>query len=210
MRRMRKSLDGRCQMPDTYVILFAVLLLGFIATYIMPSGTFERETIDGVERVIPNTYESTDVEALGFLDFFNAIQMGMVQSADIIFLILFTGGMFEIIERSGALKGSISRAIKLTRNNEFWLITVVCTIFAVTGAVGAVANAVIAFVVVGVIIARALKLDPIVAVAITFGANFVGFSVGFMNPYTLGIAQDIAELPLFSGALLRIIFLSLC
>lgn len=196
---------SRWQMPDTYVILFAVLLLGFIATYIMPSGTFERETIDGVERVIPNTYESTDVEALGFLDFFNAIQMGMVQSADIIFLILFTGGMFEIIERSGALKGSISRAIKLTRNNEFWLITVVCTIFAVTGAVGAVANAVIAFVVVGVIIARALKLDPIVAVAITFGANFVGFSVGFMNPYTLGIAQDIAELPLFSGALLRII-----
>lgn len=196
---------SRWQMPDTYVILFAVLLVGFIATYIMPSGTFERETIDGVERVIPNTYEQTDVEALGFLDFFNAIQMGMVQSADIIFLILFTGGMFEIIERSGALKGSISRAIKLTRNNEFWLITVVCTIFAVTGAVGAVANAVIAFVVVGVIIARALKLDPIVAVAITFGANFVGFSVGFMNPYTLGIAQDIAGLPIFSGALLRII-----
>lgn len=196
---------SRWQMPDTYVILFAVLLLGFIATYIMPSGTFERESIDGVERVVPNTYQQTDVESLGFLDFFNAIQMGMVQSADIIFLILFTGGMFEIIERSGALRGSISRAIKMTHNNEFWLITVVCTIFAVTGAVGAVANAVIAFVVVGVIIARALKLDPIVAVAITFGANFVGFSVGFMNPYTLGIAQDIAELPLFSGALLRIV-----
>lgn len=195
----------RWSMPDTYVILFLVLLFGFIATYILPSGMFERETIDGVERVIANTYQHTEVANLGFLDFFYAIQMGMVQSADIIFLVLFTGGMFEIIERSGALRGVIHRAVDLTRGNEFWLIAVVSTIFALVGAVGAVANAVIAFVVIGIIIARTLKLDAIVAVAITFGANFVGFSVGFINPYTLGIAQDIADLPLFSGMVLRII-----
>lgn len=199
-----KKKKSRWQMPDTYVILFAVLLLGYMAAFVVPSGTFERETIDGVERVVPNTYQQTDGETLGILEIFNAIQMGMVQSADIIFLILFVGGMFEVIERSGALRGAINQAIKMTRNNEFWLIAVVCTIFAFTGAVGAVANAVIAFVVVGIIIARALKLDPIVAVAITFGANFVGFSVGFMNPYTLGIAQDIAGLPIFSGMGLRI------
>lgn len=61
-------------------------------------------------------------------------------------------------------------------------IAVVSTLFALGGAVGAVANAVIAFVVIGVIIARMLKLAPIVAVAITFGANFAGFNVGFINP----------------------------
>lgn len=195
----------RWEMPDTYVILFLVLLFGFVATYILPSGTFERETIDGVERVVPNTYQETDNETLGFLDFFHAIQMGMVESADIIFLVLFTGGMFEIIEHSGALRGVIHRAVHMTRGNEFWLIAIVSTIFALAGAVGAVANAVIAFVVIGVIIARTLKLDAIVAVAITFGANFAGFSIGFINPYTLGIAQDIADLPLFSGMLFRII-----
>ncbi|MCG1029150.1 YfcC family protein [Virgibacillus halodenitrificans] len=197
--------QNKWQMPDTYVILFFVLLLGFLATYVLPSGLFERETIDGVERVIPNTYHGTDTAPLGFFDFFYAIQMGMVESADIIFLVLFTGGMFEIIERSGALNGAIHRAVHITRGNEFWLIAIVSAIFALTGAVGAVANAVIAFVMVGVIIARTLKLDPIVAVAITFGANFAGFSVGFINPYTVGIAQDIAGLPLFSGMVLRII-----
>ncbi|WP_010651260.1 YfcC family protein [Oceanobacillus massiliensis] len=190
-------------MPDTYVILFLVLLAGFAATYIVPSGTFERETIDGVERIVPDTYVQTEGSPMGILDIFNAIQTGMVESADIIFLVLFTGGMFEIIERSGALRGAINRAVKLTRGNEFWLIVVVSTIFALAGAIGAVANAVIAFVVVGVIIARTLRLDPIVAVAITFGANFAGFSVGFINPYTLGIAQEIADLPIFSGAVLR-------
>lgn len=195
----------RWRMPDTYVILFTVLLLGFLATYILPSGSFDREVVDEVERVIPDTYSQTEGETLGFLDFFYSIQKGLVDSADIIFLILVTGAMFEIIEKSGALRGVIHRAVEKTKGNEFWLIAVISTIFALAGAVGAVANAVIAFVMVGVIVARTLRLDPIVAVAITFGANFAGFSVGFINPYTLGIAQDIADLPIFSGMLLRII-----
>ncbi|WP_026691420.1 YfcC family protein [Alteribacter aurantiacus] len=193
------------EMPDTYVILFLVLLAGFISTYLIPSGVFERETVDGVERVIPGTYTQTEGATLGLMDFFMAIQIGMIDSADIIFMVLFTGGAFEIIERSGALKGGINRAVDATRGKEFWMIATVSLLFALGGAVGAVANSVIAFVVIGIIIARTLKLDPIVAVAITFGANFAGFNVGFTNPYTVGIAQDIADLPLFSGALLRII-----
>ncbi|SDJ68895.1 YfcC family protein [Sediminibacillus albus] len=195
----------RWEMPDTYVILFLVLLAGVIATYLVPSGNFERETIDNVERVIPGTYTLTDGSVLGLMDIFTAIQMGMVQSADIIFMVLFTGGAFEIIERSGALRGAINSAVSITRGKEFWMIAIVSTLFALGGAVGAVANAVIAFVAIGVIIARMLKLDPIVAVAITFGANFAGFNVGFINPYTVGIAQNIADLPLFSGALFRVI-----
>ncbi|WP_067725796.1 YfcC family protein [Oceanobacillus damuensis] len=204
-----QSKKSRWEMPDTYVILFLVLLAGYIATFIIPSGAFDREVVNGVERVIPNTYQQEEGQTLGLLDIFNAIQTGMIQSADIIFMVLFTGGMFEIIERSGALRGAINRAVKVTRNNEFWLIAVVSLFFALTGAVGAVANSVIAFVVIGVIIARAMKLDPIVAVAITFGANFAGFSVGFINPYTLGVAQGIADLPIFSGMALRLIIFAL-
>ncbi|WP_232824252.1 MULTISPECIES: YfcC family protein [Paraliobacillus] len=205
MAKTKFDAHNRWQMPDTYVILFLVLLLGVVATYLIPSGSFEREMIDGVERVLPGTYSAVAGSNLGVMTLFNAIQMGMVQSADIIFMVLFTGGAFEIIERSGALKGAINRAVLLTRGREFWMIAIISTLFALGGAVGAVANAVIAFVVIGVIIARTLKLDPIVAVAITFGANFAGFNVGFINPYTVGIAQDIAGLPLFSGWLLRLV-----
>ncbi|WP_237417066.1 YfcC family protein [Halobacillus litoralis] len=193
------------EMPDTYVILFAVLLTAVIATYIVPSGSFERETIDGVERVVPNTYASVEGEPAGFMDIFLALQEGMVQSGGLIFLVLFAGGAFEVIERSGAIKGGILRAVDKTKGKEFWLIAIVSVLFALGGAVGAVANSVIPFVAIGVIIARALKLDAIVAVSITFGATFAGFNVGFLNPYTVGIAQSIADLPLFSGMALRII-----
>ncbi|WP_281657846.1 YfcC family protein [Halobacillus sp. Cin3] len=200
---MQHEKKRRWEMPDTYVILFAVLLAAAIATYFVPAGTFERETVDGVERVVPGTFSGADGSPAGFMDIFMALQEGMIQSAGMIFLVLFAGGAFEVVERSGAVKGGILRAVHLTRGKEFWLIAVVSTLFAIGGAVGVIANAVIPFVAIGVIIARALKLDAIVAVSITFGATFAGFNVGFLNPYTVGIAQSIADIPLFSGMALR-------
>ncbi|WP_095742946.1 YfcC family protein [Sediminibacillus massiliensis] len=193
------------EMPDTYVILFLVLLAAAVATYFVPAGSFEREVVDDVERVIPGTFSEVDGSAAGFMDIFLALQEGMIQSAGIIFLVLFAGGAFEVVERSGAIKGGIIRAVDKTRGKEFWLIAIVSLLFAIGGAVGAVANAIIPFVAIGLIIARGLKLDAIVAVSITFGATFAGFNVGFVNPYTVGIAQSIADIPLFSGMLYRII-----
>jgi uncharacterized ion transporter superfamily protein YfcC len=195
----------KLEMPDTYVILFIVLLLAAAATYFVPAGSFEREVVDGVERVVPNTYSETENDGTGFMDLFLALQNGMVESGGIIFLVLFAGGAFEIVERSGAIKGGIMRAVDKTRGKEFWLITIISILFSLGGAVGAVANSVIPFVAIGLIIARALRLDALIAVAITFGATFAGFNVGFLNPYTVGIAQTIAEVPIFSGMLLRVI-----
>lgn len=200
----RKS-KWKWEMPDTYVILLFVLLLAAAATYIVPAGTFEREVVEEVERVVPNTYSETEQNPTGFMDIFLALQSGMVQSGGLIFLVLFAGGAFEVVERSGAIKGGILRAVNKTRGKEFWLIALVSVLFALGGAVGAVANSIIPFVAIGLIIARALKLDAIVAVSITFGATFAGFNVGFLNPYTVGIAQSIADVPLFSGMLLRVV-----
>lgn len=191
--------------PDTYVILFAVLLFAVIATYLVPAGSFEREEVDGVSRVVADTFAYTQSNPAGIMDIFLSLQQGMVDSAAIIFLVLFAGGMFEVVERSGAIKAGLLAAIDRTQGKEFLLIAVVSTLFALGGAVGAVANSVIPFVAIGVMIARALRLDPIIAVAITFGATFAGFNVGFINPYTLGIAQTIAEVPMFSGIVFRVI-----
>jgi uncharacterized ion transporter superfamily protein YfcC len=202
---VKESKKKRFPAPDTYVILFIILLLAVLATYLVPGGTFEREVVDGVERVIPDTYTETESQPTGFMDIFLALQEGMVQSGGLIFLVLFAGGAFEIIERSGAIKAGILRAVDKTAGKEFWLIAIVCIMFSIGGASGLVANTVIPFVAIGLIIARALKLDPIIAVAITFGATFAGFNVGFINPYTLGIAQDLADVPLFSGMLFRVI-----
>ncbi len=142
----------RLEMPDTYVILFLVLVATAIATYFVPAGAFEREQVDGVERVVSGTYESTAQDPVGFMDVFMALQTGMVESAGLIFLVLFAGGMFEVVERSGAITGGIMSAVDKMRGREFLLIAVISILFALGGATGAVANSVIPFVAIGVMI----------------------------------------------------------
>ncbi|CEA02479.1 hypothetical protein BN1048_01729 [Jeotgalicoccus saudimassiliensis] len=197
------------EFPDTYVIVFLVLLIAVIATYIVPAGAFDREESDGVTTVVSGSYESSESSPAGFMDIFMSVQTGMVESAGLIFLVLFAGGMFEIINKSGAIHTGIYSAIDKMRGKEFLLIATIIVLFALGGAVGALANSVIPFVAIGVLLVKALKLDALVAVAITFNAAFIGFAAGFLNPYTVGIAHNIAELPLFSGMLFRLIAFTL-
>lgn len=193
------------EFPDTYVIVFAVLLIAVAATYIVPAGAFDREEADGVTTIVSGTYENVESKQAGFMDIFMSIQTGMVESAGLIFLVLFAGGMFEVINKSGAIHAGIYSAIDRMKGKEFLLITTIIIFFALGGAVGALANSVIPFVAIGVLLVKALKLDALVAVAITFNAAFIGFSAGFLNPYTVGVAHNIAELPLFSGMTFRLI-----
>lgn len=207
---MNKEIKKRkWEFPDTYVIVFLVLLIAVIATYIVPAGAFDREESDGVTTVVSGSYESTESSPAGFMDIFMSVQTGMVESAGLIFLVLFAGGMFEVINKSGAIHTGIYSAIDKMRGKEFLLIATIIVLFALGGAVGALANSVIPFVAIGVLLVKALKLDALVAVAITFNAAFIGFAAGFLNPYTVGIAHNIAELPLFSGMLFRLIAFTL-
>ena len=203
---MNKDLKKKkWEFPDTYVIVFVVLLLAVAATYIVPAGTFDRIENDGITTIVSGTYENVESAPAGFMDIFMSVQTGMVESAGLIFLVLFAGGMFEIINKSGAIHTGIYSAIDRMRGKEFLLIATIIILFALGGAVGALANSVIPFVAIGVLLVKALKLDAIVAVAITFNAAFIGFSAGFLNPYTVGVAHNISELPLFSGMTFRLI-----
>ncbi len=204
----KKTKQFKFTMPDTYVLLFIIVILAVGATYIIPAGEFERETVNNMTVVVSDSYHTVESNPASLFDIVLSFQKGMVQSGSIIFLILFMGGLIEVIESTGSIKAGVMKAIDKTKGNEFILIATISVIFAFAGAASIVAYSVIAFVSIGVIIARAMRLDPIVAVAITFGATFAGFNVGFVNPYTVGIAHNIAELPMFSGLLFRLVVFS--
>lgn len=202
---MNRPKKKKLQMPDTYLILFILIVCSAIATYIIPSGEFERIEEEGITKVIPGTYSGVESSPANLMDFFLSFQNGMVEAASLIFLVLFTGGAFAVIEASGAINAGIKAAIDKTRNKKVILIIVVTALFSLGGSVGIVANSVIAFVPIGIMLARAMKLDALIGVSIIYLGAYAGFNAGFMNPFTLGIAQQIAELPLYSGITFRII-----
>ncbi|GGB43696.1 YfcC family protein [Virgibacillus dakarensis] len=200
-----KKRKRKLGLPDAYVILFAILILAAAATYFIPAGSFERETTDGITTVIPDSYHNIDQQPSSFIEIFRAIQQGMIDSAGLIFLVLIIGGAFAVIEHTGAIDALIMKTINKTKNKEYLLIIIVCTLFSIFGALGIIVNAVIAFIPIGIILARSMKLDAVVGVSIIYLGAYAGFNTAFLDPLTTGMAQQIAQVPLFSGIGFRIL-----
>lgn len=192
-------------MPDAFIIIFGIIVLAAIATYIIPAGSYERETVDGVTKVIPDSYALTESNPTNLLDLFKAIQLGMIESASIIFLIFIIGGIVGVIEYTGAIDSGINTLINKTKGRYMLLIASVAGIFGALASMGLAANAVIAFIPIGIALARSLKLDAIVGIATIYLGYYSGMIAGVFDPTILGLAQTIAELPLFSGMPLRIV-----
>lgn len=177
---------GRIKTPNTYVIIFIVLLISTVATWIVPDG-------------VPQTWQV-----------FSALLDGFVKQADIIAFVLIIGGAFWILNQTKALDEGISSFISKVQRLERWaivrkigigniIITLVMLMFGLFGAVFGMSEETIAFVGISIPLAKSLGYDEIVGVCMVYVAAHVGFAGAMLNPFTVGIAQNLSELPLFSG-----------
>ncbi|MFC5449991.1 YfcC family protein [Paenibacillus aestuarii] len=201
----KKMKKRRYAQPDAYVLLFFVALICAISTYILPAGVFNTVKKGDITASVPGSYHAVASNPTSFVDFFTAIQNGMVKGAPIIFLILFTSGALAIIEKTGAIDAFLKSTITRFRNRLLLLIIPVGLIFSVLGTTGIVVNSVIAFIPLGLFIARGLKLDPLFGAALIYLGTYAGWNVPVFAPQTLGLSQRIAGLPLFSGIGYRIV-----
>src|SRR5699024_6029133 len=204
-KEKRRGFKKIFTMPDAFIIIFGIVLLATIATYIIPAGEYERETVDGITQAVPNSYTASESNPANLMDLFSSVPVGMVESANIIFLIFIIGGVVALIESTGAIDNSINKLIDKTKGRYMLLITAVAGIFGLMATLGVVPNAVIAFIPIGIALARSLNLDAITGVATIYLGYYAGMIAGVFDPTILGLAQTIAELPLFSGMWLRII-----
>ncbi|MFP3512173.1 Na+/H+ antiporter NhaC family protein [Peribacillus sp. SIMBA_075] len=191
--------------PDAYVLLFYILIACTIATYLVPAGVFDRIEKGDITMTVPGSYHVVKSTPVNFLEIFTAIQSGMVAGAPLIFLILFTGGALAVIDKTGAIDTFIRSIINLCKGKVLLLIIPICFMFSILGTTGIIVNSVIAFIPIGVMIARKLKLDAIFGVSIIYLGTYAGWNVSLISPQTLGLSQRIAELPLLSGMGFRIV-----
>lgn len=201
MSRSLSSIFNR--IPHAITMLFSIIVLVSILTYILPAGTYERIIVEGSSTVVPNSYQTITSTPIGILDMFKAIPLGFKAAVEIIFIVLAGGIMFGFMEESKAVEnavGTLIRSLGLERKN---LIIVIMTfIYGLLGvAVGYENN--IAMVPIAAVLSLALGGDLILAAGISVGAMTIGFGLSPINPYTVGTGHKLAELPMFSGAELR-------
>lgn len=183
---------GKFKVPNTYVIIFTVLLVCAVATWFVPGGE-------------PQTWQV-----------FSALYEGFSQQAGIIAFVLIIGGAFWVVNSTKAVDNGIMKFIGRIRHLERYglirklgvgniVITLVMLLFGLFGAVFGMSEETIAFVAVVIPLARMLGYDDITGVCMVYLAAHVGFAGAMLNPFTIGIAQDMSGLPLFSGIEYRII-----
>ncbi len=191
----------RLFIPHTYAILFFILIIASVATYFVPSGEFERveDEETGKTLVVEGTYQSVDSNPVGFFDLFKAIPTGMSEGATIIFYIFLVGGAFGVIRATGAIEAGINRAVTKLEGREKLMIPVSMLLFSIGGFSFGMAEESIIFVPIGVALARAVGFDAITGTAMISMGAASGFIGGMLNPFTVGVAQSIAEVPIYSG-----------
>jgi uncharacterized ion transporter superfamily protein YfcC len=184
-------------------MLFMIIVFVTILTYLIPAGEFKRMLIDGRNRVIPDSYRIIPSTPIGFLDMFRAIPLGFKAAIEVIFVVLSGGIMFGVMEETKAIENAVGTFVhSIGRERKYLAIVILTFIYGALGVfVGYEHN--IAMIPIAAVVSLALGGDLVLAAGISVGAVTIGFGLSPINPYTVGIGHKIAELPLFSGALLR-------
>lgn len=193
---------SKLKSPDALVVVSAFLLLIVILTWVLPAGEYERKLVDDRVMVVPGTYEQAEQNPQGLGELLTAPIRGFISAAQIIGFVLFVGGAFAMVSATGALDSALQRILVLSQRRpalKKWIIPILMTIFAFAGGTFGMAEETLVFILITLPLARSLGYDAIVGVAIPFVGASMGFAGAAVNPFTVGIAQGIAELPLFSG-----------
>ncbi|MBK6975790.1 MAG: YfcC family protein [Cytophagaceae bacterium] len=189
--------------PHPVVMLFGMIVLGYILTLLVPSGEFERLMVDGKGKVIPGTFHEVEKPQLNPTAIFYAMPQGFKAAIEVIYIIISSGIMFGFMNASGAVENAVGTFVrKLGHNRQTLLIVLMTFIYGMLGVFIGYENN-IAMIPIATVLSLAIGGDLVLATGIAIGGVTVGFGLSPFNPYTVGTAHKIAELPLFSGAVLR-------
>lgn len=206
MSEITNKKKRKWKMPNTATLLLFMIFIVAICTYLVPAGEYQRVIDEATNRtvVLPGTFTRVEQTPVGISQILSSVFRGLTNASEIIAFIFVVGGAFEIVSSSGAINAALGKLIKKFSGKESFLIAIIMTAFAICGATFGMAEETLPFVAILVVASLALGFDSVVGVAMVVIGVYCGYSAGPLNPFNTGIAQGIAELPLFSGLGLRL------
>ena len=195
------------KVPHTLVILFSMVILAQMLTYVIPAGTFDRvETESGRMQVVPGSFHLTpDVPAVSPFASLMAIPKGFSGAHEIIFFVFIIGGLFAVLRSTGSLDAGVASLLRRWGDRPFLLIAGGITLFAAGASTVGFGEEYYPFVPVVVSLCLALGYDRVTAIGIIMVGYGAGYGPAIINPFTTLIAQDIAGLEPASGMWFRLI-----
>ena len=184
-------------LPHIYVLMMIIIVLCTIATWLLPAGQFDRMVNEAGQNVaIPGTFHTVESTPVGFFDMMMCIYNGFVDAGGVVFFVFISYASISIMIASGAFNGLVAVLLKVFKGKAR---TAIIPIFLVV--VGSASYTIglfeewFPFIPVFVGISIAMGFDAVVGLAIVALGAGMGYSGAAMNPFTMGIAQSIAEVP---------------
>ena len=195
------------KLPHIYVLLSAIIIICTILTWILPTGEFLREANKaGVEVAVPGTYHLVDRSPVGFFGMVQSFYKGMVDAGPVIFFVFISFSSIGLILETGAINGLIANILRNSKDKtQIMIIPIFITLIGVASSTIGVFEEMLPFIPVFAGICVAMGYDAIVGMSIVALGTAIGYSGAIVNPFTVGMAQSIAGLPLLSGAWYRIV-----
>ncbi len=190
------------RVPHTLVLMFAMMVVALALTWILPAGSFDTELNEaGREMVVPGTFETLDEEAptLSPLALFTVVPRALADAQGIIFFVLIIGGALAVIRQTGAIDALLDRVISRFGNLPATLILVGMLAFGIASATLGMAEEYIPFAAILIALCVAMRMDTVTAIGIMVVGYGIGYGVAVINPFTLLVAQEVAELQPGSG-----------
>lgn len=202
MKKKKQLKEGEVrQAVNPLIILAVILLVAAVCTYLIPAGEFDRQVIEGSDyaKIDVNSFKFKEGAPIGIFDIFQSFTLGLQSAGSVIFFLLIIGGTFQIVEKTGALHAGLSNLVRVLKGKELIMIPACVFIFGLVSAFAACSEEYLAFIPLMYIVCIAAGFDSLTAVALLMVSSAIGYAGGMTNAFTVGIAQEISELPLFSG-----------
>ncbi len=206
----KSGLDINVKSFITAILMLAVLMvLTYVLTFVIPGGSYHRQIVDGQEVVLPDTftYIPGGIPFWKWLlsPFLVLTAEGNVTVIAILIFLLIIGGTFHSLDKSGLLRYMLQKIVSRFQNQKYRLLALITLFFMTLGAFVGSFEECVPLVPIAIALACSMGWDALVGLGMSLLAIGCGFATGVCNPFTVGVAQELAGLPMFSGISFRLL-----
>ena len=206
---VQKPVNKTVSVPSPIILIFCFLVITSVLTYVVPAGVFDRvkDAASGRMVVNPTTFHYIAKKPATLFSMFMAIPKGVKGASSIVGFLMIIGGALNVMAETGAIHAALGHIVHKMKGREVMMIPVILTIFTCLSSMAGCSEEYIAFVPLLMSVCYALGFDSIVAVSLPLVAVGGGYGAGITNAFTVGVAQSVSGLPMFSGIEFRAIML---
>lgn len=191
------------KVPHVYAIIFALMVIFAVLTWIVPSGSYQRQEVNGREVTVAGTYEQSEKTYIdeetgdevdlrqGVFDVLQAPTRGIQEAIEVVAFILIVGGSFQVITKTGAITSGMGRVVRRFKNKDILIIPIAMVLFALSGTSFGMAEETLPFFAIFMPIMMAMGFDSMTAFMVVFVGARTGYIASTINPFNVLIAQGI-------------------